>query len=93
MAPPLVTSSKLEAMSASDDNESASAIGGTFVSVQWDDSVYEGSVTAFDEHRQHSCICYDDRDIEWMKIPYKDVELLSTAAAGTSDGSLEPPFN
>ena len=86
--PPLVTSSKIEAISASDGKESASTIVGARVSVQWDDGVFEGSVSAFDEQRQHYRICYDDGDIEWMKIPHKDVKLMSNAVRG-SDSSLE----
>ena len=84
-----MTSSKIGAISASDDKESASTIVGARVSVQWDDGVYEGSVSAFDKQRQHYRICYDDGDIEWMKIPHKDVKLMSSAGGGTSDNSLE----
>ena len=84
-----MASSKIEAISASDDKESASTVVGTRVSVQWDDGVYEGSVNAFDKQRQHYRICYDDGDIEWMKIPHKDVKLISVAGGGTRDSSLE----
>ena len=37
---------------------------------------------AIDEQRQHYRICYDDGDIEWMKIPHKDVKLMSSARGG-----------
>ena len=84
-----MTSSRIEAISASDDTEPVSTIVGARVSVQWDDGVYEGSVSAFDKQRQHYRICYDDGDIEWMKIPHKDVKLISVAGGGTRDSSLE----
>jgi len=87
--PPLVTSSKIGAISASDDKESASTIVGARVSVQWDDGVYEGSVSAFDKQRQHYRICYDDGDTEWIKIPHKDVKLMPSARGATSDNSPE----
>ena len=45
---PLVQSSKIKALSASDDKESASTIVGARVAVQWDDGVYKGSVSVFD---------------------------------------------
>ena len=84
-----MTSSKIRAISASDDKESASTIVGARVSVQWDDGVYEGSVSAFDEQRQQYRICYDDGDIGWIKIPTRTGYANNVTAGGTSNSSIE----
>jgi len=77
--PPLVKSSKTAPKLASKDNGTAMEIVGKRAGVQWDDGVYEGSVQSYDEQRRLFCICYDDGDIEWMKLPHKDVKLMSSA--------------
>ena len=74
-----MTSSKIGAISASDDKESASTIVGARVSVQWDDGVYEGSVQSYDEIRGLYRICYDDGDTEWIELSHKDVTLMTSA--------------
>ena len=73
--PPLVISSKIDAKAASDDIDWASNIIGTRVAVQWDDGIYEAVIKNYDERRQLHRISYDDGDIEWMKIPHKDLYL------------------
>ena len=70
-------SSKVLAKLASKDNATASEIIGKRAAVQWDDGVYEGIVQSYDEIRGLYRICYDDGDIEWMKLPHKDVKLTS----------------
>ena len=77
--PPPVESSKVLAKLALKDNATASENIGKRAAVQWDDGVYEGIVQSYDELRGLYRICYDDGDIEWIELPHKDVELMSSA--------------
>ena len=54
-------------------------IAGMRAVVQWNDGVYEGSVQLYDEQRGLYCVCYDDGDIEWMKLTHKDDKLMASA--------------